>query len=61
VSTTITTEPVADDSGDEGRTARQVTLVVTSLLVLAAVFGLLTYWYWRRTAPAEARSVASSS
>lgn len=60
VSTTISTEPVVDESGDEGRTSRQVTLVVTALLVLAAVFGLLTYWYWRRTAPSATRSVASS-
>jgi hypothetical protein len=55
------TEPVADESTDEGRTSRQVTLVVTALLVMAVVFALITYWYWRRTAPARSRSVASPS
>ena len=59
--TTVATEPVADEGGDEGRTSRQVTLVVTALLVLAVVFGLITYWYWRRTAPPRSRSVASES
>ena len=48
--TTSTT--VAAPSDDDDRTGRQVFLVVTALLVLAVVFGLVTYWYWRRTRPA---------
>jgi cobalamin biosynthesis Mg chelatase CobN len=48
--TTTTTIPVAA-STDEGKTSRQVALAVGGLLVLAAVFAILTVWYWRRTKP----------
>lgn len=48
--TSTTEEPAAEDD-NEGRTARQVTLVVAGLLVLALAFGGLTFWYWRRTRP----------
>lgn len=50
VTTTSTTAPPAVESR-EGRTARQVTLAVSGLIVLAAVFGGLTVWYWKRTKP----------
>lgn len=58
---TTTTTTVPADTGDSGdETGRQVFLVVTGLLVLAVVFALLTYWYWRRTRPVPAKPAASS-
>lgn len=47
--TSTSVAPAAGDGNDD--TGRLVALVVTALLVLAVVFGLLTYWYWRRTRP----------
>jgi cobalamin biosynthesis Mg chelatase CobN len=59
--TTTSTTVAPGDAGDDGdETGRQVFLVVTGLLVLAVVFGLLTYWYWRRTRPAKPKPAATT-
>lgn len=51
--TTLVAEEAAatEDDDDTGRT---VTLVVTALVALGSIFGLLTFWYWRRTRPLPA-------
>ena len=58
--TTTTTAPVVDEGGDDD-TGRQVFLIVTGLLVLAVVFALMTYWYWRRTRPVKPKATAKET
>lgn len=38
-------------AGTTDQTARQINALILALLVVAALLGVLTFWYWRYTDP----------
>ena len=48
-----TSSSAADDEANSDNTGTVVALVISGLLVVALLLGLLTYWFWRNTRPAN--------